>query len=584
MRRALTLTASAAAALLLAAVAGAVGELTQKPGTAGCISADSTGGACQDGTALGGARGVALSFDDKSVYVAAPASDALVILDRSPATGALVQKPGLAGCVSETGSGGDCRDGTVVAPDAVAVSPDGKSVYAVSGAYDAVAVFDREPETGALTQKTGTAACVSDSGNGGLCLVGRELEGATAVAVSPDGKNVYIASSRSDAIAIFDRNTATGALAQKLFVSGCVSEDGSAGTCQDGKALNAVRGVAVSADGRNVYAGSDLSDGVAIFDRNETTGALTQKAGAAGCISETGTAGACLDGTALGAPFGLAVSADGRNVYVTSGNSGAVVVLDRDLGTGTLVQKVGAAGCISEDPTLVTCQLGRGLAGASAVSTTADGTSVYVAGRDANAVAIFDRDPATGALAQKAGAAGCVSETGTGGDCQDGTALVEARAVAVSADGRSLYVASAFSSAVSAFDRALPPPATPPPPPPASPPPPPSPPAAVDRTAPVVSGFTVSPRRVRTTARSSFRFRLSERATTRIVIERVSPRRRVGMLTFSGRPAGTNRVVFRPRIAKRALPRGSYRATITATDPAGNRSRPRTAGFRVVRR
>ena len=54
-------------------------------------------------------------------------------------------------------------------------------------------------------------------------------------------------------------------------------------------------------------------------------------------------------------------------------------------------------------------------------------------------MAVFDRDPAR-ALTQKAGTAGCVSETGTGGECADGKALAAARSVTLSADGKSAYV------------------------------------------------------------------------------------------------------------------------------------------------
>jgi hypothetical protein len=42
---------------------------------------------------------------------------------------------------------------------------------------------------------------------------------------------------------------------------------------------------------------------------------------------------------------------------------------------------------------------------------------------------------ATGALTQKAGTAGCISETGTGGECADGTALVGAFSVTVAPFG-----------------------------------------------------------------------------------------------------------------------------------------------------
>jgi hypothetical protein len=120
---------------------------------------------------------------------------------------------------------------------------------------------------------------------------------------------------------------------------------------------------------------------------------------------------------------------------------------------------------------------------------------------------------------------------------------------------------------------------------PPSPPPPPVPPPPRTDAAPVVSGFAVSPRRIRVGGRTTFRFRLSERATTRIVVERVLPGRkkrvkRAATLTFRNRPAGQNRIAYRAR----RLPSGSYRATIVATDAAGQRSTPRRAAFRLVRR
>jgi hypothetical protein len=115
--------------------------------------------------------------------------------------------------------------------------------------------------------------------------------------------------------------------------------------------------------------------------------------------------------------------------------------------------------------------------------------------------------------------------------------------------------------------------------------PPAPPPAPGVNPVPVVSGFTVSPRRFKAGKRSTFRFRLSERATTRIVVERILPGpkkrfRRVVALTLKNRPAGQNRIVFR----RRGMKTGAYRATVTATDTTGKRSTPKRASFTIVRR
>jgi hypothetical protein len=58
------------------------------------------------------------------------------------------------------------------------------------------------------------------------------------------------------------------------------------------------------------------------------TGDLTQPAGAAGCVSETG-AGPCADGHGLSGPVWVAVSADGKSVYVAASDSGAVARFNR---------------------------------------------------------------------------------------------------------------------------------------------------------------------------------------------------------------------------------------------------------------
>jgi DNA-binding beta-propeller fold protein YncE len=443
------------AACLLGAVpatdaSAAFGGLEQKPSIAGCIS-DTGAGPCADGTAVATPSAVTVSPDGRSAYVASTSINAIAVFDRA-ASGALTQK----GCVSETGAG-PCADGAALGqPLSVAVSPDGRSAYVASSASDAVAVFDRAAD-GTLTQKPGLAGCVSATG-APPCAGATGLDGARAVTVSPDGRNVYVASDVSDAVAVFDR-AADGALTQKLGLAGCVSDSG-AGGCVDVTGLDGASSVAVSPDGGSAYVAS-VSGAVAVFDR-AANGTLTQKPALAGCISET-AAGPCTDGRGLEGPFTLALSPDGRNVYVASNAGDAVAVFDRAAGGG-LTQKPGPAGCISETGA-GGCADGTGLDGASSVAVSPDGRSVYAASNASAAVAVLDR-AADGTLAQQPGLAGCVSDTGAG-PCVDGTALAGAAAVAVSPEARSVYVASGAADAVAVFDReqaaTLPPPLPPPP-------------------------------------------------------------------------------------------------------------------------
>jgi hypothetical protein len=112
-------------------------------------------------------------------------------------------------------------------------------------------------------------------------------------------------------------------------------------------------------------------------------------------------------------------------------------------------------------------------------------------------------------------------------------------------------------------------------------------------------------RRRRVKKGSAFRFRLSESARVEIRIERraagrrvgrrcVKPRRRHrkrrrctryvrrGVLKRTG-VQGRNRVKFSGRIGRRALRPGRYRASVIATDAAGNASSPARISFRIVR-
>src|SRR5206468_1183089 len=104
----------------------------------------------------------------------------------------------------------------------VAVSPDGRSVYVTSAQRaNAVTRFKQDPD-GALAYRDCIANGGANAGTEGCKGVPRNsLDSNEAVAVSPDGGSVYVVSSDSDSIARFVRE-ANGSLRYR----GCIANRG----------------------------------------------------------------------------------------------------------------------------------------------------------------------------------------------------------------------------------------------------------------------------------------------------------------------------------------------------------------------
>ena len=459
----------ALAALLLSAAPAHAQSFAQLPGEAGCIlqtgidldEEDEDGDAptgCGRAGGLISADGVILSPDGKHAYVVAgggavSGSNGVALFGRDGSSGTLAAS----GCVTATGgdgrvgSDGLCqRANALRGASALAFSPDGRFAYVAATGSNAVSWFERNADTGALTQR----GCVKHVfGVGEACSAGYALDGAAGVAVSPDGKHVYVAAERSNAVAVFTRDETTGALTEV----GCISDTGSDGACSDGTALAGAREVLMAADGADVYVTSSLSASVTAFRRDPITGKLTTN----GCLlADAPAGGPCTSVASLAGAAGGAITADGRALYIAGEEQDTLTALTRDPGTG----KLSAAGCWQsrepredevvdpddyygeeENEAIPGCERVLGLGSPADIAVAADGRSVFAAGD--YSLAAFTRDPASGALA----ALGCVQSYAYLKACSVARGLGSSTGIAASSDGRNLYVTNASNNSVSVF-------------------------------------------------------------------------------------------------------------------------------------
>ena len=155
---------------------------------------------------------------------------------RDVKTGALTQLRGAAGCV-RPGGGGGCASGVgLLGATSLAIAPDGRSLYVAGRDADAVASFSLDATGGALLQLGGRQACVRGGADAGDCLSGRALAGVDALAISPDGATLYAASKDANAVAVLQRDATTGGLSQQPGPTGCIRLGGGL-ACATGRAL-----------------------------------------------------------------------------------------------------------------------------------------------------------------------------------------------------------------------------------------------------------------------------------------------------------------------------------------------------------
>jgi fibronectin-binding autotransporter adhesin len=453
-------TLMALSALMLAASAIAApnqqqprqGTLTQLAGRAGCVvDRSARGHGCAVVRALAGpgpfmgSRAIAVSPDGRDVYVASSKSDAIAIFRRDARDGGLTQPIGEGGCTAVKGANGCATAIGLDGPNSLAVSPDGRNVYATSRASNSISVFQRNQKTGALTQLPASAGCIAGVPIP-VCAVGRALVGPDVVVVSPKGENVYVGSFFGNAVAVFDRDPASGSLTQPGDSSGCVAE--AITGCTTGFALGAPEGMAISGDGASLYVASALSNAVITLARDQATGTLTQPSDGSGCIANAALSG-CTTGVQLEGANAVAFN-PGGDVYVTSLFSNSVAAFSRS-NAGGLTQSSGTAGCLVW-LRAVGCSFGRALRAPEGLAISPDGANVYVAAFANSAIDVLDRRKKSGKVIQVPGREGCLAPRSVPG-CTRARALRGVSSIALSPNGRFLYSTSFGSNAVDIFRR-----------------------------------------------------------------------------------------------------------------------------------
>jgi 6-phosphogluconolactonase (cycloisomerase 2 family) len=359
---------------------------------------------------LDGAYGVNVSPDGKHVYTSSQTDHAIAIFDRDMTTGALTYLDDVTNAeIGGTGLGG---------AENIAFSPDGRHVYANGYADNAISVFSRDATTGLLTFVE--AITNTDIGGTGLATAER-------LACSPDGAHVYVTGRGDAALTVFRRDNDTGRL---TFIEvNLDGQDDGHGNTIDG--MTDAVGLVISPDGKSVYTASPTEHTVSMFSREPKSGGLTYL----GLHKDT-DAGGSVQG--LGQVYGLAISNDGLHVFAVGTSDDAVVSFSRDTTTGVLtaVEYYQDGGVDAEGNTI------DGLDGAFYVAVGPESEYVYAVGAFDNTLAVFKRNKSTGHLT-------FLEYHLDGGSALDG--LGTPRAVTVAPDGKHVYAVGNADDAVAVF-------------------------------------------------------------------------------------------------------------------------------------
>lgn len=219
----------------------ATGTFTQL----GCIPATVDGvalGPCNSGAQriVAAVAAVVVSPDGRHVY--SGGFNGIAGWDRDAASGALLNQ---VACLYRVEAQASCsQEDRLGAVSELAMTPDGE--WMVAAAAGTVTVLDRQPLSGALS----VVSCFEHSDADGPCPVLPGFQGASGVAVSPNGATVYTAGATSTAseLRALRLDRVTGLLSSFACVASLAEPP-----CASGVGLLEAQDVSVADDGRGLY-------------------------------------------------------------------------------------------------------------------------------------------------------------------------------------------------------------------------------------------------------------------------------------------------------------------------------------------
>ena len=313
----------------------------------------------------------------------------------------------------------------------VAVSSDGELLFVTAFFDRALSVWRVNESSGTLSQ---TALYQDSQAQPPITVVdGRYagLGGAWSAAVSGDGKLLFVIARSDNALSVWRVNAEVGTLSQTaLYRDGENRIDG----------LNTPLSVAVSGDGKLLFVTARSDDALSVWRVNAEAGALSQTALYQDSQAEFPIT--VVDGRVdgLDGAFGAAVSGDGKLLFVTAEFDDALSVWRVNAEAGTLSQAALYQDSQAAPPIVNVDGRFDGLDGAT--NAAVSGALLFVTSQGDDALSVWQVNAEAGTLSQTA-------LYRDGENRIDG--LNTPRSVAVSGDGELLFVTASSDNALSVW-------------------------------------------------------------------------------------------------------------------------------------